>query len=145
MRTAYDKRQDREGRWEVYDTDTDEAVRVDSMPLSGMGEDEADEAIARLGAGDVTPDNIPPYLRRVQCGRPHETGQSERPWIGRRYEALAGTRRSPPPSNPGRPWDAGEGLPVAAAISLCADTRTLTSWWRCSSAERECPNSENAN
>lgn len=59
MRTAYDKRQDGEGLWEVYDSDTDEAVMIDGLPLSGMGEDEANEAIERLRAGEVVPDNIP--------------------------------------------------------------------------------------
>ncbi|MER9790173.1 hypothetical protein [Mesorhizobium sp. M0213] len=45
MPTVYDKRQDPEGLWEVYYSESDEAVVVDGLPLSGLDESEADEAI----------------------------------------------------------------------------------------------------
>lgn len=59
MATAYEKRQDEEGLWEVFDPESEEVVVVDGFPLSGLDEDEADEAISRLGSGEITPDDIP--------------------------------------------------------------------------------------
>lgn len=58
MPTAYDKRQDSEGLWEVYDGESEETVIVDGIPLAGLDEDEADEAIAKLERGELTSDNI---------------------------------------------------------------------------------------
>lgn len=57
MPTVYDKRQDPEGLWEVYDSESDEAVVVDGLPLSGLDESEADEAIEKLNRGELTSDN----------------------------------------------------------------------------------------
>lgn len=59
MPTTYDKRQDPDGLWEVYDGDSEEAVMIDGLPLSGLDESEADEAIARLNRGELTSDNVP--------------------------------------------------------------------------------------
>ncbi|TWG91028.1 hypothetical protein L598_006100000030 [Mesorhizobium sp. J18] len=59
MATSYDKRRDEEGLWAVYDAESEEVVIVDGMPLSGLDEDEANDAIPRLGSGEITPDNIP--------------------------------------------------------------------------------------
>ncbi|MCP9228722.1 hypothetical protein NKJ72_10420 [Mesorhizobium sp. M0045] len=63
MPTVYDKRQDPEGLWEVYDSESDEAVVVDGLPLSGLDESEADEAIEKLNRGELTSDNIPETAR----------------------------------------------------------------------------------
>ncbi|UVC14335.1 hypothetical protein [Mesorhizobium onobrychidis] len=60
MPTIYNKRQDSEGLWEVYDRESEEAVIVDGLPLSGLDEIEADEAIRKLKRGELTSDNIPP-------------------------------------------------------------------------------------
>ncbi|WP_173931571.1 hypothetical protein [Chelativorans sp. Marseille-P2723] len=57
MANGFDKRQDKEGRWEVFDTGTDRVVRLDGLPLSGLDEAEADEAIERLQAREITPDD----------------------------------------------------------------------------------------
>jgi hypothetical protein len=51
MPTTYNKRQDSEGLWELYDGESEEVVIVDGMPLSGLDEVEANEAIRRLKAG----------------------------------------------------------------------------------------------
>jgi len=59
MASAFDKRQDEEGLWEVYDEDSEEVVMIDGLPLSGLDEGEADEAIRRLQAGEISPDNSP--------------------------------------------------------------------------------------
>ncbi|ESW85230.1 hypothetical protein X772_16060 [Mesorhizobium sp. LSJC280B00] len=59
----FDKRQDSEGLWEVYDSESDEAVVVGGLPLSGLDESEADEAIEKLNRGDLTSDNIPETVR----------------------------------------------------------------------------------
>jgi hypothetical protein len=59
MPTVYEKRQDPEGLWEIYDNESDETVTVDGIPLAGLGEDEADEAIEKLKRGELTSDNIP--------------------------------------------------------------------------------------
>lgn len=60
MPTIYNKRQDSEGLWEVYDRESEEAVIVDGLPLCGLDELEADEAIRKLKRGELTSDNIPP-------------------------------------------------------------------------------------
>ncbi|RWP77650.1 hypothetical protein [Mesorhizobium sp.] len=60
MSTTYNKRQNSEGLWEIYDGESEEAVIVDGMPLSGLDEVEANEAIRRLKRGELTSDNIPP-------------------------------------------------------------------------------------
>jgi hypothetical protein len=57
MANGYDKRQDEEGLWEVFDTGNDHVVIVDGLRLSGLDEDEADEAIRQLDRGDMSPDN----------------------------------------------------------------------------------------
>jgi len=59
MASAFDKRQDEEGLWEVYDEDSEEVVMIDGLPLSGLDEGEADDAIRKLRAGEVSPDNSP--------------------------------------------------------------------------------------
>lgn len=59
MANGFDKRQDEDGLWEVYDTDSEEVVRVGGLPLSGMDEDEADEALERLARGEISPDGSP--------------------------------------------------------------------------------------
>ncbi|MER9019191.1 hypothetical protein [Mesorhizobium sp. M0898] len=59
----FDKRLDSEGLWEVYDSESDEAVVVGGLPLSGLDESEADEAIEKLNRGDLTSDNIPETVR----------------------------------------------------------------------------------
>jgi hypothetical protein len=73
MPTNYDKRQDSEGLWEVYDNETDETVAVDGIPLAGLGEDEADEAIEKLKRGELTSDNI---TETSPSGRPSTTDGS---------------------------------------------------------------------
>ncbi|RWO56123.1 MAG: hypothetical protein E5Y10_03285 [Mesorhizobium sp.] len=60
MPTIYNKRQNSDGLWEVYDDESEEAVVVDGMPLSGLDELEANEVIRKLKRGEVTSDNIPP-------------------------------------------------------------------------------------
>ncbi len=57
MAGAFEKRQDSDGRWTVYDIETDAVIVVDGMPLAGLGEDEADDAATRLGNGEIAPDN----------------------------------------------------------------------------------------
>ncbi len=59
MAIGFDKRQDEDGRWEVFDTGNDDVVLIDGLPLSGMGEDEADEAIRQLHAREISPDRSP--------------------------------------------------------------------------------------
>jgi hypothetical protein len=54
---AYEKRQDRDDLWEVYDTGTDEVVVKQGEPLVGLNADEAGEAVELLNSGAVTPDN----------------------------------------------------------------------------------------
>ncbi|EHK57218.1 hypothetical protein [Allomesorhizobium alhagi] len=72
MPTNYDKRQDSEGLWEVYDNESDETVAVD-IPLAGLGEAEADEAIDKLKRGELTSDNVP---ETSPSGRPSTTDGS---------------------------------------------------------------------
>jgi hypothetical protein len=71
MATIYDKREDSEGLWEVYDRESEEIVVVDGLPLSGLDKDEADEVIEKLNRRELTPDNIPETSR---SGRPSSTG-----------------------------------------------------------------------
>ncbi|MFC6487584.1 hypothetical protein [Nitratireductor sp. GCM10026969] len=59
MANGFDKRQDTEGLWEVFDSDSEEVVLIDGLPLSGLEEDEADEAIRQLNDGEVSPDSSP--------------------------------------------------------------------------------------
>lgn len=59
MANGYDKRQDEDGLWEVFDGDNDRVVSVDGLPLSGLDEDEADEAIRQLSTGEMSPDTSP--------------------------------------------------------------------------------------
>lgn len=59
MSNGYDKRQDEDGLWEVYDSDSGQVVTIDGLPLSGLDEDEADEAIRQLSVGEVSPDSSP--------------------------------------------------------------------------------------
>lgn len=73
MPTAYDKRQDSEGLWEIYDAESEETVMVDGMPLAGLDEDEAEEAIEKLERGELTSDNI---TETSQDGRPSTTDGS---------------------------------------------------------------------
>jgi hypothetical protein len=73
MPTNYDKRQDSEGLWEVYDNESDETVAVDGIPLAGLGEAEADEAIDKLKRGELTSDNVP---ETSPSGRPSTTDGS---------------------------------------------------------------------
>lgn len=49
-------RQAGDGKWEVYETESDQPVTVDGMPLTDPDEAEAKEAIELLQAGELTPD-----------------------------------------------------------------------------------------
>jgi len=59
MANAFDKRQDRQGLWEVYDVDNERVVTVDGLPLAGLDAAEADDALQRLGSGRLSPDSSP--------------------------------------------------------------------------------------
>jgi len=59
MAGAFEKRQSEDGLWEVYDEDSEEVIVLDGLPLSGLDEDEADDALRRLRAGEISPDNSP--------------------------------------------------------------------------------------
>lgn len=59
MPNGFDKRQDEDGLWEIYDEDSDRVVTVDGLPLSGLDEDEADEALRLLVRGELSPDTSP--------------------------------------------------------------------------------------
>ncbi|WEX07191.1 hypothetical protein [Chelativorans sp. AA-79] len=59
MAGAFDKRQGEDGLWEVYDEDSDEVILIDGLPLAGLGEEEADDALRRLRRGDLSPDYSP--------------------------------------------------------------------------------------
>ncbi|HWK65026.1 MAG TPA: hypothetical protein VNS34_08805 [Rhizobiaceae bacterium] len=67
MPTIYAKRRNEDGLWEVYDNDSEEVVVVDEMPLTGLDEGEASEAVVQLNRRQMSPDNI------------HETSRSDRP------------------------------------------------------------------
>ncbi|MCT7377061.1 hypothetical protein [Chelativorans salis] len=58
MLSDFDRRQNRDGLWEIYDTVSGEVVVVDGMPLSGLGDREAREAVDHLHTGRMEPDNI---------------------------------------------------------------------------------------
>jgi hypothetical protein len=73
MPTAYDKRQDSEGLWEIYAGESEETVMVDGIPLAGLDQDEAEEAIEKLKRGELTSDNI---AETSQDGRPSTTDGS---------------------------------------------------------------------
>ncbi|WP_028035217.1 hypothetical protein [Chelativorans sp. J32] len=59
MAGAFDKRQREDGLWEVYDEDSEEVIVIDGLPLSGLDEDEADDALRGLRAGEISPDTSP--------------------------------------------------------------------------------------
>lgn len=67
MATIYDKRRNEDGLWEVYDSESEDIVVVDGMPLTGLDEGEASEAAVQLNRRQMTPDNIPETSR---TGRP---------------------------------------------------------------------------
>ncbi|MGI6852749.1 hypothetical protein [Mesorhizobium sp. 1B3] len=67
MATIYDKRRNEDGLWEVYDSESEDVVVVDEMPLTGLDEAEASEAVIQLNRRQMTPDNIPETSR---SGRP---------------------------------------------------------------------------
>lgn len=56
MAARYEKREADGGLWRVIDVDTGRVVLLDGMPLDGMEQREADEAIELLEANEVTPD-----------------------------------------------------------------------------------------
>lgn len=59
MANGFDKRQDQEGLWEVYDVENEQVVTVDGLPLAGLDATEADEALRRLETGRLSPDSSP--------------------------------------------------------------------------------------
>lgn len=71
MATIYDKRRNEDDLWEVYDSESEDVVVVDGMPLTGLDEGEADEAVFQLNRRQVTADNIPETSR---TGRPSSVG-----------------------------------------------------------------------
>jgi CO dehydrogenase/acetyl-CoA synthase alpha subunit len=67
MATVYEKRRNEDDLWEVYDSESEDIVVVDGMPLTGLDEEEADEAVVQLNRRQLTPDNISETSR---SGRP---------------------------------------------------------------------------
>jgi hypothetical protein len=56
MKEVFSKRQDAEGLWEVFDPGSGDVVLLDGHPLSGLDDEQADEAIDLLRAGILSPD-----------------------------------------------------------------------------------------
>lgn len=57
MANAIEARKRSDGLWEVVDVESEEAIFVDGIPLSGLDSEEAEDALRRLRAGELTPDN----------------------------------------------------------------------------------------
>lgn len=70
MATIYDKRRNEDGLWEVYDSESGDVVVVDEMPLTGLDESEASEAVLQLNRRQMSPDNIYETSRTGQPSRP---------------------------------------------------------------------------
>lgn len=59
MEDRFDKRQNPDGLWEIYDTENEEVLHIDGLPLTGLDIDEADEVLARIRRGELSPDSTP--------------------------------------------------------------------------------------
>jgi hypothetical protein len=57
MANALKARHGSDGLWEIVDVDNEETVLVDGMPLTGLGAEEAEDALRKLRSGELTPDN----------------------------------------------------------------------------------------
>jgi hypothetical protein len=57
MANAIETRRRSDGLWDVVDAEREEAIVVDGMPLTGLDAEEAEDALRRLRAGELTPDN----------------------------------------------------------------------------------------
>jgi len=55
-KAKYEKTPSGDGTWKVVDADSDWVVTVDGMPLDDLEEVEADETVALVDAGEITPD-----------------------------------------------------------------------------------------